>query len=110
MFGTLSTIWSLLQAFLGTHRKAAAIKDRVVEEGHNVRSKEDFIPAMERVIKSFYPNGDLDDVFQQALNHPKVKEIQAMNVEDAKTKAVPILGQMITENLPALSSLLGKSK
>ena len=110
MMDSIKSIWGMLKGIFGISKKAEAMRDAVIETGHGIRSKDDFIPEMTKLVNRFFPDGKVDEYFQQALNHPTVKEIHAMPVEDAKEKGVPLVGKMVTENMSALTEFLKSVK
>ena len=108
-FAMLAPFWGMFKQIMGIHRKGEAIKNRVVEEAHQIKTKDEFIPAIQRLFKDFYPDGSMDETLQEALDHPLVKQIQGMSLEEAQSEAVPLLFTTIKDNLPILQKFANKN-
>jgi len=106
----LAPFWSIFQRVMGVHRKGEAIKDRVFEKAHQVRSREEFAPAVKDLFNDFYPDGKMKDIVEEALQHDIVKKFQAMSIEDAKEAGPGMAFNLLKEHSGVLQKLLGAMK
>jgi len=96
--GKLAPFVGMLQTIMKGTRKGEAIVNRTVEQAYQVRSKEDFFPALQSLFKDFFPNGIAGVDMNEVFNHEIVQKFHSMTPEQAQSDGISMIFNLLSDH------------